>query len=291
MTLFSGFTPFQIDLPDARIAGVQGGAGSPLVLLHGFPQTHVAWHALAPLLAAHHRVIVPDLRGYGASIAAASGTDAGMSKRVIATEIVALMAALGHREFDIAGHDRGGRVAYRLALDHPQAVRKLALLDILSTLDTWEAMDWQAALRAYHWPFLAQDAAFVTHVIGADPARYLDHLLNRWKGRGAALAPAALAAYHASIAQPATIAAMAADYRAGATLDVDADRTDREAGRRISAPILLLRGQQYEARALAPHWQAWGPVAAEHVFDCGHFIAEEATTPAAAALAAFFGEP
>ena len=290
MTLFNGFDDRVFDTGEARIAYVCAGDGPPLVLLHGFPQTRASWHLVAPALARDFTVVVPDLRGYGRSTGPEPWADgANYSKRAMGEDVLALMRGLGHERFMLAGHDRGARVGYRLALDHPQAVESLALLDILTTLDTWEAFDWRQGLRAYHWPFLAQPAGFVETMIGADPAFYLDHLLHRWQGRGVHLDTRALADYHAAIAKPQVIAAMAADYRAGAAVDTELDRADRTAGNRLQCPLLLLRGSQYESRPLAPGWATWAEDMTETVFDSGHFIAEEQPEATIRALRAHFG--
>lgn len=290
--MFEGFEDLRVDVSGLEIACYTGGEGPPLLLLHGFPQTRHAFAALAPLLAPHVSLIIPDLPGYGASSTGpADAQHTAQSKREMARVVKELMASLGHDSFALAGHDRGGRVAYRLALDHPQCVTHLALLDIATTLDTWEAMDWQAAIRAYHWPFLAQPAPFPEEMIGRDPPAYLDHLLTRWKGAGFSFPPEVLSAYRAAISQPATIAAMAEDYRAGASTDVAIDKASRAEGARITCPLLLLRGTQYEPRALTPFWQGWADDITEITFDCGHFIAEEVPERAADALLSHFGKP
>ncbi|MEO0389163.1 MAG: alpha/beta hydrolase, partial [Pseudomonadota bacterium] len=240
--MFEGFAHHRIAVNGTDIDLVAGGSGPPLLLLHGFPQTRAAWDGVAQRLLPHYSLVIPDLPGYGAS-QAPDPTPAhdSQSKRRMAATLIAVMTALGHQRFFLAGHDRGGRVAYRMALDWPGRVAGLALLDIMTTLDTWEAMDWQAALAAYHWPFLALPPPTPERMIGADPAAYLDHLIDRWKGRGAALPAPALAAYHAAFAKPAVIAAMCEDYRAGADIDIRHDRADRTAGRRIDLPLLVLR--------------------------------------------------
>jgi len=287
--MFDGFTSHSINTGASRIDLVMAGQGPPVLLLHGFPQTRAAWHLVAPQLAREFTVVVPDLPGYGRSTGPAPTPDgATHSKRAMAADMIAVMTHLGFDAFHLAGHDRGGRVAYRLALDHPDRVRGLALLDIMTTLDTWEAMDWQAAIAAYHWPFLAQQANFVEGVVGRDPIGYLDHLLDRWIGQGAQLADAALAEYRTAISRPEVIAAMAADYRAGAGIDRDLDAQDRAAGKTLSPPLLVLRGQQYEPRPLAPAWAGWGAQVAERAYDCGHFIAEEQPDACAADLKAHF---
>ncbi|NNU78898.1 alpha/beta hydrolase [Halovulum dunhuangense] len=288
--MFEDFEHHRLTTATAEIDLVAAGEGFPVLLLHGFPQTRAAWHLVAPQLARHYRVIVPDLPGYGASRGPTPSADgATHSKRSMAAAMVEVMESLGHDEFAVAGHDRGGRVAYRMALDHPNRVNRLAVMDIMTTIDTWEEMDWKAALRSYHWPLLAQDAPVVERLLGADPGFYLDHLLNRWKGEGAELDPAAVAEYRAAMERPEVRAAMAADYRAGAGIDRELDEADRDARHFIACPMLLIRGRQYEPRSLLDAWTGWGEALAEEVFDCGHFLAEEKPEQTTAALAAFFG--
>ncbi len=277
--MFEGFAQHRLGVAGgaAAVDLLTAGAGPPLVLLHGFPQTRATWHLVAPRLARDVTVVVPDLRGYGRSPGPAPGAAGeGYSKRKMAADIAEAMAALGHDRFSVAGHDRGARVAYRLALDSPARVAGLVLFDILTTLDTWEAMDWQAALRAYHWPFLAQEAAWVEGLLAADPEGWLAHFLARWGGPGFAPAPAAAADYRAAICRAEVRAAMAADYRAGAGADVAHDRADRAAGRRLACPVALLRGTHYMPAPAMPAWERWGAVAAEATADCGHFLQEEA---------------
>lgn len=291
--MFAGFTEATFDHGSTKLEAVIGGAGLPVLLLHGFPQTRAAWHLVAPILARDFTVIVPDLPGYGCGQGPVPSADgASHSKRAMAGDMIAMMDSLGHARFAVAGHDRGGRVAYRLALDHPERVSRLVVLDIMTTLDTWEALDWQAAVAAYHWPFLAQEADFVERMIGAGPEAYLDHLLGRWIGQGNALDAAAYADYARAIARPSVIAAMAADYRAGAGVDAQIDQADRAAGRRLACPLSVLRGAQYASHPMAPAWAAWtmdGQPPPEHVFDCGHFLAEEAPEGVAQALYEAFG--
>jgi haloacetate dehalogenase len=277
----------------AEINVATGGGGPPLLLLHGFPQTHLAWRAVASRLASRYSLVVPDLRGYGDS--RGPRPDArhhGYSKRAMAGDMIELMAALGHERFRLAGHDRGARVAHRLALDYPASVRRLALLDILPTLAVWEAMDWTAALSTYHWLFLAQPAPMPERLIGHDPDFYLHHLLDRWAGNKALLEQEAVEAYAAAFRRPAVIEAACEDYRAGATIDVEQDRADREAGRRLGCPTLLLWGRRYlhtPSGTPLSVWQDYADDVRDEAFDCGHFLAEEEPEGTAAALAAFLG--
>ncbi len=271
-----------------------GGAGPPLLLLHGYPQTHLAWHRVAPPLARDFTLVIPDLRGYGASTGPAPDPEhRNYSKRAMAEDMVALMAALGHDRFALAGHDRGGRVGYRLCLDHPERVTRFAALDIVPTLDVWQAMDADTALSTYHWPFLAVPAPVPERLIGSDPDFFIAHLLDRWAGRPDALDPNAVRAYCAQFHDPAVIAATCADYRAGASLDRAHDQADRDAGRKLACPLLVVWGRRYlSAKEAAPleTWRAWAEDAREVALDCGHFVAEEAPEACAAALRDFFLE-
>lgn len=277
----------------AEIAVAVGGSGPPLLLLHGFPQTHVAWHAAAERLVSRYSLVLPDLRGYGDSRGPRpDAAHEGYGKRAMAGDMVEVMAILGHERFFLAGHDRGGRVAHRLALDYPASARRLALLDILPTLAVWEAMDWHAALSTYHWSFLAQPAPMPERLIGHDPHFYLHHLLDRWAGNKALLEEQAIEAYAAAFRRPAVVEAACEDYRAGATIDVDHDRADREAGRRIGCPALLLWGRRYLNTPKGSPLDVWREYAndiRDEAFDCGHFLAEEEPERTASALAAFFG--
>jgi len=288
--LLDGFEPLDIELGGVRLRGRIGGEGPPLLLLHGFPQTHFHWHRLAPRLAGRFRLIMPDLPGYSASIGRAPEPDHNAhSKRVMAEDLAALMRTLGHERFLLAGHDRGARVAYRMAMDHPQAVQQLVSLDTIPTLDVWDAMDWRAALGAFHWPLLAQPYPLPETLISANPANFLDHLVDRWIGAGHRLHPSAMQAYQTAIEQDSVIRAMCEDYRSGATIDRAHDEADRTAGRRIGCPVLVLRGAGYQPEPLRPVWARSADDVHEVAIDCGHFIAEEASDDVSEAMQAFFG--
>jgi haloacetate dehalogenase len=291
--MFEGFARKRIATSGAEIALVQGGSGSPLLLVHGYPQSHVMWHKVAPRLAERFTVVVPDLRGYGAS--SKPVTDAEhlpYSKRAMARDLVEVMAALGFDRFDIAGHDRGGRVTYRMALDHPERVRRLAVLDIIPTLEQFERMDRSSARRAYHWYFLAQPAPFPETLIGKDPDYFLEHSLQSWCGTPDAFAPEALAAYREAFRDPAVIHATCEDYRAGIGCDCAFDEADRAAGRKIAAPLLALSGapsRSGRGRPMLDIWRAWATDVRGQALNCGHFIPEEAPEALTAQLLAFFG--
>lgn len=292
--MWTDFAAFTVERDGVTLFARQGGPRDtgrpPLLLLHGHPQTMAMWHRVAPTLARTRPVVLMDLRGYGDSGRPPAGeASAAYAKREMARDAVALMAALGHTQFDVLAHDRGARVAHRLALDHPHAVRRLLLLDIAPTLAMYEGTT-EAFARAYwHWFFLIQHAPLPERLIEADPCAYLRDGMGR---RGAGLfAPAAWAEYERCIQRPGTAAALCADYRAGAGIDLEHDRADRAAGRRVTQPLRVLWGAQgvvgrcFEPLAL---WQA----AADHVtgraVDSGHYIAEEAPDVVLAEAQLFF---
>lgn len=286
---FPGFQETRVDTRLGRLWVRQGGRGNPLILLHGFPQTGHAWRLVAPRLAERFRVIVPDLPGYGASDAprpAADGTP--YDKRNLALAICDLIAALGLRAVRLAGHDRGGRVAYRLALDHPARVERLALVDIAPTHAQWDAMDAAAALGSFHWAFLAQPPDMAIPLLAGAPDAFFGHLLTRWSGDPGAIGPAEREVYLKPLRRAERIAAVCADYRAGATLDVAHDRADLRAGRRIAAPVLLPWGKRYLRASPRPAWDGLADAPREVALDCGHFLAEEDPDGLMAAFDAFF---
>jgi haloacetate dehalogenase len=290
---FAGFSTHDFALGEATIHARVGGAGEPLLLLHGYPQSHRMWARVAPALAARFTVVVPDLRGYGRSSAPPSRDGDRYSKRVMAKDAVALMSALGHETFAVAGHDRGGRVAYRLALDHPDRVTKIAVLDIVPTAEMWAGMDAARAMAVYHWMFLAQPEPIPETLISAAPLAYLDHTLASWTGDGSlkSFAPEALEAYRAAYREPERVHAACEDYRAGATIDRALDEADRIAGRRIAAPLLALWGAQgIPAQGESPLavWRRWASDVRGEGIECGHFLPEEAPKATAEALAKFF---
>jgi len=295
VTVIPGFASRRIASSGADIHVAIGGNGPPLLLLHGYPETHYCWHRVAPLLAGDFTLVCPDLRGYGASRATVPETPdhAVHAKRAMAQDQVEMMAALGHDRFSVAGHDRGGRVAYRLALDHSERVAKLATLDIVPTLETFERMNAASALSAYHWLFLAQRFDLPERLIGADPDFYLEWTLGSWTGAGAFLAPDAMAAYKSAFRDPSVIHAACEDYRAGATIDCDNDRADREAGRRIACPLLALWGGRRPAGTAAADplatWRRWADTVEGAAIPCGHFLPEEAPDEVAGMMKAFFG--
>ena len=260
----------------------EGGAGAPLILLHGFPQTHMSWARVAPDLAREFRVIIPDLRGYGDSDAPPDDpAHETYSKRMMAQDIRALMDALGFDRAAVIGHDRGARVAYRLALDHPERVERLGIVEVVPTGDFWAAWNAELALRAWHWTFLAQPAPLPERMIGADPQGWLDWLLAGWSLTGSldVFSTPALESYRAQIRDPRRIAAMCADYRAGASLDRTQDDADRAAGRRIAAPLHFLWAEGgFPAQTGDPAgiWRRWADQVTDTACVSGHFVMEEA---------------
>ena len=218
--LFPGFARHHIEIDGLTFHARSGGNGPPLLCLHGYPQTHACWHKIAPKLSETNTVVVMDLRGYGQSAVPASAADhQPYSKRTMARDAVAVMRHLGHKQFTVMGHDRGGRVAYRMALDSPDAVARLILVDILATGDNWERMRAGSALKSYHWLLLAQPEPLPETLIGAHPTYYLEHTLASWTKDKTlkALDPRALEHYRASINDPARLHAFCEDYRAGAS--------------------------------------------------------------------------
>lgn len=294
MTEIPGFTRSRIALPDITLSVQQAGQGSPLVLLHGFPQNGLCWWHVAPVLARQFRVIVPDLRGYGQSDAPPD--DAGhtvYSKRRMAQDIVALMDALGLASADVLGHDRGARVAYRLALDHPGRVRRLGIIEIVPTSDFWAAWNAELAMAAYHWTFLAQPAPMPERMIASDPVAYVDHVLASWTMARSldAFPPPALASYRDQIADPARIHAMCADYRAGASTDRQIDLESRALNRRIGAPVAYLwAGHGFPARTGDPLglWRNWADRVTGNACQSGHFAMEENPEAVLKLFAPFF---
>lgn len=290
--MFEGFKSIDVPVPGALIHARVGGNGPPLLLLHGHPQTHVMWHAVAGSLADSFTVVAADLRGYGDSSRPDAGeASAGYTKRVMAADMAALMSRCGYEQFALAAHDRGARVAHRLGLDHPQRVQRLMLLDIAPTLAMYEGTT-EAFARAYwHWFFLIQPAPLPERLIEADPVAYLRDVMGRRHAGLAAFATDALAEYERCISLPRTAAAICSDYRASAGLDLEHDRADRTEGRKLTMPVRILWGakgivgQCFDVMAL---WrQAAHDVSGDPV-ECGHYLAEESPMQLLAEMHAFF---
>ncbi|SFE32297.1 alpha/beta fold hydrolase [Streptomyces mirabilis] len=254
------------------------GSGSPIVLLHGFPQTHLMWRHVAADLAADHTVICPDLRGYGASDKPVdTGADGNAyAKRTMAADVVSLARALGHERFALAGHDRGALVALRAGLDHPEAITHLASFDVLPTLDMWDVMHGTGAAVGFHLYLMAQPPGLPERMIHAAADVFFGHFLDIWTRDPRAIPDEIRAAYLA--ASRAAVPSIVADYRASAGIDVEHDRADRAAGNRLRMPVAVL--QQDWGAALgfdaAARWRAWAPDLRHTIVSCGHFMAEEA---------------
>lgn len=296
MAWFDGFDAQTREVNGQRIHARTGGRrdGPPLLLVHGFPQTHVIWHRVAQALAARHFLVMPDLRGYGdSSKPPGDERHETYSKRAMAADLVALMRALGHERFGLVGHDRGGRVAHRLALDHPQAVSRLCVLDIAPTLDMYEATDMRFAAAYYHWFHLIQPAPLPERMIGGDPLFYLRWKLGGWGSQGTGyIEPEAMAEYERCFVVPESIHAMCEDYRASAGIDLEHDRASRASGERIACDTLVLWGARGVVQRMFKPLELWQAQCSARVsgeaLPSGHFVPEEAPAETARALAAFF---
>ncbi|MFD0668080.1 alpha/beta fold hydrolase [Ramlibacter sp. MAHUQ-53] len=276
----------------ARFGGDRGKP--PLLLLHGFPQTHAMWHRVARQLATHYRLVIPDLRGYGDSSKPPGLPDhANYSKREMARDLVALMTALGHPQFFVCGHDRGGRVAHRLALDHPQRVQRLCVVDIAPTLDMFAATDMAFARGYYHWFHLIQPSPLPETMIGGAPRPYLHAKLGGWGAGGLGhIEPQALAEYERCFMRPEAIHAACEDYRAAASIDLDHDRESRSRGEQVACDLLVLWGERGLVHRMFKPLDLWQAQCAGHVsgqaMPAGHFIPEELPQETADALWSFF---
>lgn len=291
--LFPGFESHTFKTSGAEIFARIGGDGPPLFLLHGYPQTHVMWHRVAPMLAQHFRLIIPDLRGYGASsVPESDAQHIPYSKRAMTRDIIDIAADLRHDCFFFCGHDRGARVGYRLALDHPERVKRLVLLDIVPTYDMWNRMNRDLALKTFHWPFLAQPYPWPENMVGRDPVCWLEHKLADWSGSGklTEFDARALAHYRDFFEQPSRQHATCEDYRAGATCDLEADEADYVAGARITCPTAVFwgaKGIPSMTEGPLPIWREWCEKVEGRAIPSGHFLAEEAPDETARAILAF----
>ena len=292
--LFPGYKSEWINTHSGRIFARVGGNGPPLLLLHGFSETHVMWHRVAPQLAERFTVIIADLPGYGWSDMPESDEQhRPYTKRAMAKTLVEAMEQLGHVHFALAGHDRGGRVSYRLALDHPGRLSKLAVLDILPTYDYWERMDWRYALKIYHWTFLAQPNPLPETLILGNPDFFLKQkMASQTKSKTLdAIDRRALEHYLAPFRDPSRVHAMCEDYRAGAGADYAYDKADHDAGNKITIPLLALWGDVGIATAAATPldtWKTWATDVRGMPIDSGHFLCEEDPDATAKALLEFF---
>jgi haloacetate dehalogenase len=290
--LFPGFRGERITVaPGIDIQAIVGGSGPPLLLLHGHPQTHAIWHRVAPVLAQRFTVVACDLRGYGDSSKPPGEPDhANYSKRTMALDALAVMRALGFESFRVLAHDRGARVAHRLAADHPQAVLKMALLDIAPTLAMYEQTSDTFARAYWHWFFLIQPAPLPERLIEADPAAYAVDVMGRRSGGLKVFDPRALAEYQRCLALPGTAHGICEDYRAAAGIDLEHDRADRDAGARLTMPLMVLWGEQGVVHRCFDPLKEWKEVASDvqgGTLPCGHYIAEEAPEALLARVLAF----
>ena len=287
--MFEGFATSRVDAGGVEIHVRRGGKGPPLLLLHGYPETHVMWHRVAPALAERFTVVAPDLRGYGDSAKPSGGAGhQAYAKRALAADQVAVMRALGFERFQAVGHDRGARVLHRLCLDHPASVGRAALLDVAPTATMYETTDKAFATAYFHWFFLIQRHDLPERLIGHDPDYWIDTLLGAWGRRRDAFAPEAIAEYKRCFRDPATIHATCEDYRAAATIDLEHDTADAE--RRVECPLLALWGadgvvgRRYDVLA---SWREKAKDVQGAALPGGHFLPEEAPAETLTALLAF----
>lgn len=293
--MFEGFAQLRLKANGEEINLVRGGSGPPLLLLHGHPQTHVIWHKVAAALARHFTVVATDLRGYGDSGKPPGLPDhSNYSKRVMAQDQVEVMQALGFPRFRVLAHDRGARVAHRMAVDHPERVQKLATLDIAPTLAMYEQTNLAFATQYFHWFFLIRPFPFPETLIAADPELYLKHLIG---GRSAGLAPftaEAYAEYARCIRDPRTIHGLCEDYRASAGIDLELDRDDLAQGRKVQCPLLALWGARGVVGQVVDPLAEWRRVAVDvrgKALDAGHYLPEEAPGALLAEVLPFLLEP
>ncbi|HYF08232.1 MAG TPA: alpha/beta hydrolase [Acetobacteraceae bacterium] len=290
--LFEGFTLETREANGQRIRLRRGGSGPPLLLLHGNPQTHAMWHRVAPALARDFTVIAADLRGYGfSSKPPVSADHAAYSKRAMAADMVALMQDLGFPRFQLVSHDRGARVAHRLALDHPEAVERLCVMDIIPTLEHFERADMAFGLGYYHWFWLAQPHPRPERMILRDVEDWFDIHTSREPKDRSFFHPEARADYLAALHEPGTVAAICEDYRAAATIDLEHDRARRDAGRKVECPLLAIWGANGKIEAWYDALAIWRRYASGEVIGgsvgSGHYLAEEAPEETLAWLGRF----
>jgi haloacetate dehalogenase len=290
------FDSLEVDTGEARIFLRRSGSGDAVLLLHGFPETHLMWRHVAPLLARRFTVLCADLRGYGRSSCPASRADhAPYAKRAMAKDMVSVMKQLGFATFFVAGHDRGGRVAYRLALDHPHLVKRLAVLDIVPTIDAWARADADFALAFWPWSLLAQPAPLPERLVAAAPDAVIDHALSGWGSPASSFDPDTRRAYIDALRDPAHVHAICEEYRAAATVDREHDLEDKITGNRIICPLLLLWSSRgglntwySDAGGPLAQWRSWAHDVRGAPLDAGHFFPEEIPRETAERLIGFF---
>ncbi|WP_213881914.1 alpha/beta hydrolase [Pseudomonas sp. dw_358] len=283
LDLFPGFEALSVDAGGVHFHGVIGGSGPPVLLLHGFPETHLAWRLIAPVLAGRHTVIVPDLPGYGASVT--HSTTPRWGKRRVAAALVALMEALGHSRFAVVGHDRGARAGYRLALDHPQRVSRYASLTVIPTLDALATVDAGFALANYHWFFMAQPGELPERLLTADPDGFISACLAKMAGGLDHLDPRAVAAYLEAFRRPSVRHAMCEDYRAAVNEDREQDAVDRAAGNTLACPVLVLWPDNKPSALQA--WREWAADLRGAAISGGHLQPEQSSDEVLAHLEVF----
>jgi haloacetate dehalogenase len=285
--VFEGFQTEMVDVEGVTIKARFAGSGPPLLLLHGNPQTHAMWHLVAPRLAEDFTVVATDLRGYGDSSKPRSDEEhAPYSKRTMARDQISVMRHLGFEGFGVCGHDRGGRVGYRMALDHPRVVTKLAVLDIVPTWEAFSRADMSFGLGYWHWFFLAQPYDLPERLLAADPENAL------FRSGVESFTPEALEEYQRCLRDPETIHAICEDYRAAATIDFAHDAEDREAGRRITCPVRVLWGGRGNLEGwydVLEVWRGWADDVGGRSIDSGHYVPEEAPEETLSEIRAFFG--
>jgi haloacetate dehalogenase len=295
--MMDDFTSAEIETGDTTIFVRTFGSGPPILLLHGFPQTHLMWRAVAPLLAPEFTVVCADLRGYGRSGCPISATDhAPYAKRAMAQDMIVVMERLGFPRFCVAGHDRGGRVAYRMALDHPDAIERLAVLDILPVETVWERADARFALGYWPWSLLAQSEPLPESILATSAEAIIDNALGGWGSRWEVFPPEIRNAYVDALRNPAHAHAICEEYRAGAGIDRAHDRADREATRKIRVPVLALWSAQGPLDSWYPEgpvvlWRQWADDVRGHALKGGHFFPEASPERTAEALRGFFADP
>ena len=290
--MFERFENLQIDANGTTINLVKGGSGPPILMLHGYPQTHAMWNKIAPRLAEDFTVVCPDLRGYGDSAKVEGDPDhINYSKRVMAQDQIDVMQSLGFEQFYLVGHDRGGRVSHRLTKDHPDNVLKLVTLDIIPTRTMFQIVNKDFATNTYHWFFLIQPYDFPERVIGADPEFYAGRGFNRVKDADTVFTPEALNDYLRCFNNPGTIHAVCEDYRAGASIDLVHDDADFE--QKVNCPMLAMwssTGYVGRTQDVLKVWQDYATDVRGKSLTCGHYIAEEMPDEAYAAIKEFLSE-